>query len=200
VPVKRSQVVLRDACADDAEALARLWGDILRHGDDESRAADVRAVVERIDGHDDERLVVAEYDGQVAGAVHLRATTLTPLNLEPVVQAISPHVFGDFRRHGVGRELMHAAVAFADERGIEHVATAAVAGARDANRFMARLALAPAAILRVAPTAVVAARLSAQGPHAGHPARAGGRQLTHVLAARRSARRRSADPAPEAGS
>ncbi|MFC5178872.1 GNAT family N-acetyltransferase [Nocardioides taihuensis] len=198
--MKRSQVVLRDARADDAEALARLWGDILRHGDDESRAADVRAVVERIDGHDDERLVVAEYDGQVAGAVHLRATTLTPLNLEPVVQAISPHVFSDFRRHGVGRELMHAAVAFADERGIEHVATAAVAGARDANRFMARLALAPAAILRVAPTAVVAARLSAQGPHGGHPTRAGGRQLTHVLAARRSARRRRADPAPEASS
>ena len=114
--------MLRDARAGDAEALAELWSDILRHGDAESRAADVRAVVARIDGHDDERLVVAEYDGQVAGAVHLRATTLSPLNLEPVVQAISPHVFGEFRRHGVGRELMHAAVAFADERGIEHVA------------------------------------------------------------------------------
>ena len=112
------------------------------------------AVVARIAEDPDERLVVAEYDGRVAGAVHLRATTLTPLNLEPVVQAISPHVFTDFRRHGVGRELMQAAVAFAEERGIAHVATAAVSGDRDANRFMARLALAPAAILRVAPTAV----------------------------------------------
>jgi GNAT superfamily N-acetyltransferase len=199
VPVKRSQIVLRDARADDAQALAALWSDILRHGDAESRVADVGAVVARIDGSDDERLVVAEYDGQLAGAVHLRATTLSPLNLEPVVQAISPHVFSDFRRHGVGRELMRAAVAFAEEHGIEHVATAAVAGARDANRFMARLALAPAAILRVAPTAVVAARLSAQAPLTGLQTRSGSRQLTHVLAARRSARRRR-DPSPETGS
>ena len=50
----------------------------------------------------EERIVVAEVDGQVVGAVHLRATTLTPINLEPVVQAISPHVLPDFRRHGVG--------------------------------------------------------------------------------------------------
>lgn len=198
--MKRSQVVLREAHEGDAPALARLWSEILRHGDEESQASDVRAVVERIGGRDDERLVVAEYDGQVAGAVHLRATTLTPINLEPVVQAISPHVFSDFRRHGVGRELMRAAVAFAEERGIEHVATAAVAGARDANRFMARLALAPAAILRVAPTAVVAARLSAQGPMAAHPSRSAGRPLGHVLAARRSMRRRRTEPSPETGS
>ena len=34
--------------------------------------------------------MVAEYDGEVAGAVYLRATTVTPLNLEPVVQAVHP--------------------------------------------------------------------------------------------------------------
>ena len=95
--------------------------------------------------------MVAEYDGDVAGAVHLRATTLTPINLEPVVQAISPHVLPDFRRRGVGRALMEAAVAFAEELGIAHIATAAVSGSRDANRFMARLALGPHAILRLAP-------------------------------------------------
>ena len=59
------------------------------------------------------------------------------------MQAISPHVFPEFRRHGVGRALMEAAVAFAEELGIAHVATAVVAGSRDANRFMARLALGP---------------------------------------------------------
>ena len=134
--------------------------------------------------------MVAEYDGDVAGAVHLRASTLTPINLEPVVQAISPHVLPAFRRRGVGRTLMEAAVAFAEERGIAHIATAAVSGSRDANRFMARLALGPHAILRLAPTAMVQAKLDAQAPAIGVTAgRSGTRQLTHVLAARRSSRR-----------
>jgi hypothetical protein len=123
--------------------------------------------------------------------VHLRATTLTPINLEPVVQAISPHVLPAFRRRGVGRTLIQAAVAFAEERGIAHIATAAVSGSRDANRFMARLALGPHAVLRLAPTAMVQAKLDAQAPPAGGLAggRSGARQLTHVLAARRSTRR-----------
>jgi GNAT superfamily N-acetyltransferase len=149
----------------------------------------MRDVVQRIEGNDDERIVVAEYDGRLAGAVHLRATTLTPLNLEPVVQAISPHVLPEFRRHGVGRALMDAAVAFAEERGIGHLATGAASGSRDANRFMARLSLGPHAVLRVAPTQAVKARLSAQRPGLG---RTSGRQLPQVLAARRSMRRSQA--------
>ncbi len=55
-------------------------------------------------------------------------------------------------------------MAFAEERGIAHIATAAVSGSRDANRFMARLALGPHAILRLAPTAMVQAKLDAQAP------------------------------------
>ena len=43
---------------------------------------------------------------------------------------------------------MEAAVTYAEERGIAHVATAAVSGSRDANRFFARLALGPHAVLR----------------------------------------------------
>jgi hypothetical protein len=85
---------------------------------------------------------------------------------------------------------MEAAVAFAEERGIAHIATAAVSGSRDANRFMARLALGPHAVLRLAPTAMVQAKLEAQAPAAALASgRTGARQLTHVLAARRSTRR-----------
>lgn len=186
----RSLVSLRDAVVEDAEELARLWGEVMRRADHADHVTDLRSVVRRLEGTDDERIVVAEYDGRLAGAVHLRATTLTPLNLEPVVQAISPHVLPEFRRHGVGRALMEAAVAFADERGIAHVASGAAAGSRDANRFMARLSLGPHAVLRVAPTQAVKARLSAQRP--GGLGRTSGRQLTHVLAARRSLRRSQA--------
>jgi predicted N-acetyltransferase YhbS len=192
--MKRSQVSLRSAVPTDAPALAEIWCDVLRRCEADERIQDLVEVIERVAGTDAERIVVAEYDGQVAGAVHLRATTLTPINLEPVVQAISPHVLPRFRRHGVGRALMECAVAFAEERGIGHVATAAIAGARDANRFMARLALSPHALLRLAPTGVVRSKLSTQGPVVGRTTVGGGRQLTHVLAARRSLRRQAAAP------
>ena len=139
--------------------------------------------------------MVAEYDGEVAGAVHLCVTTMTPLNLEPAVLAVSPHVFPDFRRHGVGRALMESAVSFAEDHGIGHVATAAASGSRDANRFMARLSLGPQAVLRVASTHAVRSKLTAQRPSAQ---RAGGRQLTQVLAARRSMRKSQASPVGDA--
>ena len=196
-PQRRSLISLRSATPGDAVVLAELWGDVLRRVDRDEQVKDLEAVISRVEGLESERLVVAEYDGHVAGAVHLRATTATPVNLEPIVQAVSPHVFPAYRRHGVGRVLMEAAVAFAEERGIDHVASAAVAGSRDANRFMARLALGPYAILRLAPTHVIKSKLSAQGPVTG---RAGGRQLTQVLAARRSQRRsRAGAPADPVG-
>lgn len=189
----RSQVSLRRATPDDADVLVEVWADVLRRAERDEQVADLRTIIERVAPLADERIVVAEYDGQPAGAVHLRATTLTPLNLEPVVQAISPHVLPQFRRHGVGRALMEAAVAFADELGIGHLATAASAGNRDANRFMARLALGPHATLRLAPTAVVKAKLSAQRPAVARPT--GRHHLTHVLAARRSLRKSQAPTA-----
>jgi ribosomal protein S18 acetylase RimI-like enzyme len=196
-PVLRSQVSLRQATPEDAPVLAEVWSEVLRRADHHEQVADLEEIIERAMPVDDERIVVAEYDGEVAGAVHLRASTLTPLNLEPVVQAISPHVLPAYRRRGIGRALMGSAVAFAEERGIAHIATAAVSGSRDANRFMARLALGPHAILRLAPTAIVQAKLDAQAPAGVTAGRSGGRQLTHVLAARRSTRRaqrrRSAD-------
>ena len=92
---------------------------------------------------------------------------------------------------------MEAAVTYAEERGIAHVATAATAGSRDANRFFARLALGPMATLRLAPTNVVRAKLSVGSRHSVgvRPSR----QLAQILAARRSLRG-SRESAPEAAS
>lgn len=182
----RAQVVMRPVRDTDAVALAAVWEDVLRRVDPQRQLDDVRRVIDRVSAMHEERIMVAEVDGQVVGAVHLRATTFTPINLEPVVQAISPHVLPEFRRHGVGTSLVAAAVAFAEELGIAHIGTAVTAGARDSNRFMARLSLGPAATLRVAPTSVVKGRLQAQRPIF---ARTAGRQLPRVMAARRSARR-----------
>ena len=187
----RSLVALRSALPSDAPVLAELWADVLRRADHADRVADLVKVIEIAAESPVERLVVAEYDGEVAGAVHLRSTTMSPINLEPLVQAISPHVLPQFRRRGVGRALMDAAVTYAEELGISYVATAAASGSRDANRFMARLALGPQATLRVAATHLVRAKLTAQRPSVTG---SGGRHLTQVLAARRSMRRSGQTP------
>lgn len=189
----RSLVTLRSALPSDAPLLAVLWSDILRRVGHHDQVADVLAIIESAAESGGDRLVVAEFDGELAGAVHLRVTTLSPLNLEPIVQAVSPHVLPEFRRKGVGRALMDAAVSYAEELGVGHVASAAAASSREANRFMARLALGPQAVLRVATTHAVRAKLTAQRPQTN---RVGGRQLTQVLAVRRSMRRPQAPTVP----
>ncbi len=187
VVVSRSLVTLRAAEPADAEFLALLWADALRRADHHEQVVDVEQVIKTACASPEERLVIAEYDGQPAGAVLLRIQTVTPLNLELAVQMLAPHVAPEFRRHGVGRTLMECAVAFAEESGIPQITVGVGSGSRDANRFMARLALGPLATFRSAPTSAVRARLTAQRPAA--TTSSSGRHLTRVLAARRSMRR-----------
>lgn len=184
--LSRTQVSLRSAVASDASFLVELWSDAIRRVDHEQQVADLEAVIEAAAESTEQRLLVAEYDGELAGAVFLRVTTLSSINLEPTMQAVSPHVLPRFRRRGVGRTLMECAVSYAEELGIAHLTTAASSDSREGNRFMARLALGPQAVLRVASTHAVRAKLTAQGPA---PQRTSGRQLTQVLAARRSMKR-----------
>jgi ribosomal protein S18 acetylase RimI-like enzyme len=101
--MSRSLVFLREAVPADAPRLAELWSDVLRRGDESDRVADMSEVVEAAAQDPDQRLVVAEYDGRLAGGVHLRLTTVTPLNLDLSVQVMSPNVFPEYRRHGIGR-------------------------------------------------------------------------------------------------
>ena len=146
--MSRTPVTVREAAASDVASLRELWGDILRKGGLDEQLADVARVVAHAAAREDQCVAVAEIDGEVAGAVYLEATTFTPLNLEPAVLAVSPHVLPQFRRKGVGSALMEVACRFAEQHGIAHVQTAAAAEARDANRFMARLSFAPQAMLR----------------------------------------------------
>ncbi len=187
--MNRSLVTLRPAAPSDAADLADLWSDVVRRAGAEEQAADMGIVLASLIDSPDQRIVVAEYDGEFAGAVHLQVTTMSAINLEPVVRTLSPHVLARFQRRGIGSALMETAVIWAEELGVTHVATAAVSGSRDANRFMARIGLGPYAVLRVAPTHAVRARLAA---HRRPVHGTGGRQLTQVLAARRSLRRNRA--------
>jgi GNAT superfamily N-acetyltransferase len=178
-------VVPRLATREDAPFLAGLWGDVMRRADGAEHVTDLELVVKQAIESPEERIVVVEYDGSPAGAVYLRLTTISPLNLEPAVQAIHPRVLDDFRRHGVGKALMEAAATFAEENGVLLVATAVQSGSRDANRFMARLGLAPMATYRAAPTSLLRSRVS--------PPRGADRGHVRVLAARRSRRARAAE-------
>jgi GNAT superfamily N-acetyltransferase len=177
--MSRSPLGLRDATLTDAEQLAELWQPFLRRGADD-QLRDLATTIEQLGDRPGERLLVAEYDGVFAGAAFLKAGTYSPVNPEPVLEVHNAAVIPAFRRRGIGKALVEAAVTWAEELGIGHVATAAAASSREANRFMARLALGPQAVLRIAPTPAVRARLTLRNP--------GTRQVTQVLAVRRSLR------------
>lgn len=183
--MNRSLVTLREAMVGDALFLAEVWHGGLRRTDREEQVADLEIVIERAAASPEQRVVVAEYDGQPVGAVFLRVCTLSPINLEPVMQVLSPHVVPTARRKGIGRALMEEAVAFADSLGVGHVMTAAAAASRDGNRFLARFGFGSHATLRVAPTSMLRAKLTSRLT-VSQRAVANRGHLGQVLAARRS--------------
>ncbi|MDT9594550.1 GNAT family N-acetyltransferase [Nocardioides zeae] len=185
-------LTLRPAESSDLPSLVELWGDSLRSGEAGDGLGDLEVVLERCERDDRVRLVVAEHDGTFAGAVLLVVSTVSPLNLAPMVHVVSPTVVEGMRRRGVGRSLVEAGVAYAEELEIAQIGTASASTSRDANRFMARLGLATRASFRLAPTAAVRARINAMRPTMTRPPR---QQLGHVLAARRSMRRQAASRA-----
>lgn len=188
--MSRSSLTPRIACREDAPVLAELWSDVLRRVDRAEQVSDLELVIKGAAASPEQRFVVVELDGRIAGGVFLRLTTVSPLSLESCVQSIQPRVFDEFRRRGVGRALMEAAVAFAEENGVLHVSTAVPATSRDANRFMARLGLAPVATVRMAPASAVRARLTPAAP--GAP-----RTTPRALVTRRRNQRRMRGTAPD---
>lgn len=192
--MSRVPVTTREARTDDASFLLGIWQESLRMADTHEQLGDLEKIILDAEASADQCLLVAECGSETVGAVYVCATTFGPLNLEPTVQIYAPHVVPGFRRRGVGRMLMEAGVAFAEDRGIRTIAAAAAAGGRDGNRFLARLGLGAQAVMRVAPTAVVRSRLNVLGRALPHHARLTrnpkqSSAVGELLAARRSQRR-----------
>jgi GNAT superfamily N-acetyltransferase len=195
--MSRQPVSMRQATIGDVPFLVELWTDLLRRADRQDQVHDLELIVKEAAESPERRLLVAEYDGEPAGAVLLRVVPTTPLNLEPAVQAVAPQVTPSFRGKGIGSALMEAAVVWAEDLGVGHITTAAPASSRAGNRFMARLSLGPQAVLRASATPLVRAKLAAMQPASSRVTDrvAGRRHLGQVLAARRQMTRRTSGDA-----
>ena len=191
----RTPVLVRDATPDDKDALVDVWAPADRTPQDDAKAhQDAAASLARIAADPDQRLLVGVLEGEVAGAVHLARAPLTPIDSASAVFVLHLHVMEGHRRHGVGHALLEATVSWAEEKDSLHVVAAASAASRDANRFMARLGLAPIATVRGATVAALRAKLPAETPAAVRQRARSQRTVGQVLAQRRSRRRAAARP------
>jgi GNAT superfamily N-acetyltransferase len=185
-------VVVRDAGESDAPELCALWtGALHRPPVDEGPSREALAVeaLARTAGDRLARVVVAEVDGALVGAVQLRIGQLSPVHGERVLQVSHLQVAKHAERLGIGRSLLEAAVTWAEQEGIASLVVAAAANDRDANRFLARLGLAPVAVLRGASVAALRGRLPGDPSAAVRGGTRVSRTVGHVVAIRRSQRR-----------
>jgi ribosomal protein S18 acetylase RimI-like enzyme len=91
----------------------------------------------------------AETDTLVGFAVLMeeRVGVLTPTATLYISHLL---VAPSFRRRGAGRALLTGAVRHAEDREIDHIVAGVQAGARDANRYLARLGFGPLVVRRIA--------------------------------------------------
>ncbi|HET6741367.1 MAG TPA: GNAT family N-acetyltransferase [Kribbella sp.] len=176
-------IEVRDARPEDADALVTLWRELSTAAGLPSRLPappSVAAAEVAVSKHQEDpfgRLLVVELDGDVHGMAYLRRTAVSPLHDDSTIAVEYLHVSDAARRHGLGKALIAEAVAWAEHESCAHLAVVAPAIAREANRFLARLGLGQAGVLRFANTLTVRRRLAAE--HAPN--------LLALLSSRRSA-------------
>jgi N-acetylglutamate synthase-like GNAT family acetyltransferase len=190
--VARCPVMVRDAEPEDVHALRELLATVTIRGHEEPRLEDELTAIANVAVDPEQRLVVAVTDGDVVGVAHLKRATLSPLQTETAVYVLHLNVREDQRRHGVGHALLEATVSWAEEKDSGHVIVAATASSRDTNRFMARLGLGQAALMRVATVPSLRSRLPVETPAAARVGSRSHRSVGQVLAQRRSLRRAQA--------
>jgi len=161
-------IEVRDARPDDAETLVTLWRELTTGTGHQARLLaapseeSARAAVARHRDDPAGRLIVGEIDGVLGGMAYLRQTPLSPLHDETTVMVEYLHVTDHARRHGLGKALMAEAASWAEHGNCPHLAVLAPPVAREANRFLARLGLGQAGMVRFASTHTVRRRLAAE--------------------------------------
>lgn len=179
----RRPAFVRDALPGDASDLLRLWCEVGIPGLPLASEDDATAAIDRIAESASERLLVADFDDRVVGAIHVAHRPVTPLHTERASRTSFLVVLPEFRRRGIARLLLDAAVTWAEEEQVLYMTASAAAASRDTNRFLARMGFSTAVTKRTALTHAVRAKLS---PHTLH-----GTSLGQVMAQRRATRRRA---------
>jgi len=195
--VPRAPITVRPAVALDTPALLALWrdtgftatADALR-GVDQVEAT--RAIA-AITADPRSRIVVAEHQDRIVGAVFLQRFWPSPLAYTELLSMTHLQVDPAWARRGIGTALVQAAVEWAEEQQLESVLTYSQPDDRQANRFLARLGFGHVGNIRSGPVATVRAALPTEAVlgAARSPRRMGGRSpaVGQVIAARRSQRR-----------
>lgn len=106
------------------------------------------------------RVMVADDAGTVIGMAMFSIGRIGQLLDRPAVQLTHLVVADGHRHHGVGRSLIAAAVAWAEEIGADDVVASVGTTMREANRFYARLGFAPLVVRRVASVPSLRRRLA----------------------------------------
>lgn len=115
-----------------------------------------------------ERHLLVAVDDQSAAIVGLLVAKVDEIGAIDVVTALHvTHlmVTPKYRRRGVGRALLAAAVHLADERGVDRVLATVASGSREANRYLARIGFAPLVMQRLASTATLRRSLGIADAH-----------------------------------
>ena len=188
----RVPVTVRDALPADVPSLLALWQQllppILEVPDGSPEDVVVRAI-RRIEQDPASRMVVAEVDGELAGAAYLSLAQLSPLFPTPAVTICHLQVAEKAERKGVGRSLVEAALAWAELEQVESVLAISPVNDREANRYLARLGMGQVGVLRGCTTAALRARMPMDPVSAARTSARQSRTVTHVVATRRLQRR-----------
>lgn len=190
--MSRSALTIRDVQPQDLDALLAVWSlaGTGAGGATPRPAEEARTALAHVAADPDERLLIGEYAGTAVAAMHLRRAPISPVHTEMAVHTSYLLVDPAHRKRGFAHALLEAAVAWAEEKDVEHV-TAITSSDRDTNRFLARLGLAEIATVRASSTAMLRHRLVPEHRRT-HPSR---RNLGRLLAERRSMRRPEELPA-----
>jgi GNAT superfamily N-acetyltransferase len=165
-PVSVVTVRTREATDDDVQAIAGLWEELRGRGGrvgpfgPPASAVSIRERLDSLRSDPMHRVMVAEVEGDVAGLAVLSRLPVTPISDVESIQISFMHVRDDRRRRGVGRAIVGAATQFATEVGADYVTVGVFPGARESNRFFARLGFSPLVMRRAIATTTLQRRLS----------------------------------------
>ncbi len=160
--MSRGNVRVRPASTSDIAELIALAEDngVVDHIGRRGRRSDSGSLAERYMSllSDPDRLVLVAIDeasGQLVGFTVMMEERVGVLAPTPTLYVSHLLVTPSYRKRGTGRALLTGAVRHAEDRGIDHVVVGVQAGARDANRYLARLGFAPLVVRRIASVATL---------------------------------------------